>query len=182
MACAGYVSWNFSLGAILASLVWLPCLLSRLQPLPGTPGHPVQGDSDRLSSHKVSGSLSFGLPVPVGEFWQPKKSKVQAAASAVVSLQLHFIWARGEHLPPETPAGGSEAKFREQSLPPKLGVVPLVRTQPDNVLMGPRSSSRACSCKRGSKQDAGDWTLSSQQQSNDSRNHNTPNDSITSSM
>lgn len=42
-------------------------------------------------------------------------------ASAVVCLKLYFIGARGEHFPLETPAGGSEAKFKEQSLPPWLG-------------------------------------------------------------
>lgn len=160
MACAGYVSWNFSQepawplrsGSPAFSPATARCTW------PPSPGRL----SDRLFSHKVSGSWGFGLPVPVGEFWQPKKSKVQAVASAVVFLQLHFIWARGEHLPLEAPAGGSEAKFREQSLPPRLGVVPLAGTQPDSVLMGPRSSSRACGRRRGLRRDAGNRVSSSQ--------------------
>lgn len=57
----------------------------------------------------------------------------------MVFLKLQFIWARGERFPPETPAGGSEAKFKEQSLPPWLGGDPPAQAQLDNMLTGDRA-------------------------------------------
>lgn len=106
--CAGRVSWNFSLGVGLASFIWFP------PPSDTAPAHLVT--LNKTHSTVTRRRCSSGPLVSPSHFWefrgtqQPailavKEIQSSGPEAAAAFLKLRFIWARGEHFPPETLAG-----------------------------------------------------------------------------
>lgn len=105
---AGGVSWNGSLEAGLASLFWVTHIRMRPSCCPHTWPH-IQGHSQTLQPQtsvllRFSGfSFPFWGVLEASDSGSLRNTKFRPEAMGFLKLQ--FIWARGEHFPPETAAG-----------------------------------------------------------------------------